>query len=78
MLNKSVGEKRKAASSDQLLMNFLANLHAETNLRLAELSAKICYDFDLGQTRQAVFDKLGDVDGLTIAQKYRLCKYIGR
>ena len=35
---KSIGEKRKAAHSDELLMDFLANLHAETNSRLEVIS----------------------------------------
>ncbi|KAG6399546.1 hypothetical protein SASPL_141027 [Salvia splendens] len=41
------------------------------------LSSKIGYDFDLRHARQALFQKLGEVDGLTIAQKYRLCNILG-
>ncbi|KAG6401513.1 hypothetical protein SASPL_138371 [Salvia splendens] len=44
---------------------------------LEVISSRIGYDFDLGQARQAVFDKLGDVEGITIAQKYRLCNIRG-
>lgn len=68
---KTSGEKCKATHTDVMLMDFLANLHAETNSRLEVISLRIGYDFDLGQARKAVFDKLGDVDGLTIDQRYQ-------
>ncbi|KAG6410839.1 hypothetical protein SASPL_128908 [Salvia splendens] len=76
-VGKSAGEKRKTSSSDQLLMDFLGNLHAETNSRLTELSSKIGYDYDLGQARQSVFEKLSKVDRITTAEKYRLCNILG-
>ncbi|KAG6387262.1 hypothetical protein SASPL_152449 [Salvia splendens] len=60
---KSGGVKRKATTSDALLIDFLANLHAETNTRLELISSRIVYEFDLGRARQAVFDQLGDVEG---------------
>lgn len=65
--------KRKNGSSDDALMEFLGNLHAETNSRLEAIAARIGYEFDLGQARQAVFDKLGTVDGLTLDERYELC-----
>ncbi|KAG6423820.1 hypothetical protein SASPL_114223 [Salvia splendens] len=74
---KSGGEKRKAIHPDVLLMDFLSKLHDATNARLEVISSKIGYDFDLGQSCQAVYDKLGGVEGLTIAQKYRLCNILG-
>ncbi|KAG6406364.1 hypothetical protein SASPL_133964 [Salvia splendens] len=74
---KSGGSKRKAVHTDALLMDFLANLHVETNSRMEVISSRIGYDFDLGQARQAVFDKLGDVEGLTIYQRYQLCNILG-
>lgn len=58
-------------------MEFLSNLHVETNSRLEVLTSKIGYDFDLGQARQVVFHKLSEFDGLTRAQKYRLCNILG-
>ena len=67
---KTTGEKRKAVHTDVMLMDFLANLHVETNTRLEVIFSRIGYDFDLGHARQAVFNKLSDVEGLTIDQKY--------
>lgn len=58
-------------------MDFLANLHAETNTRLEVISSRIGYEFDMGHARQAVFDKLGDVEGLTLDQRYQLCNILG-
>ncbi|KAG6430429.1 hypothetical protein SASPL_108496 [Salvia splendens] len=69
---KMSDEKRKAIHTDAMLMDFLATLHVETNSKLEMISLRISYDFDLGQARQAVFDKLSDVDGLTIDQRYLL------
>ncbi|KAG6385390.1 hypothetical protein SASPL_154225 [Salvia splendens] len=52
--------------SDSFLMEFLSNLHAETNSELEMIPARIGYKFDLGKARREVFYKLGDVDGLTL------------
>ncbi|KAG6412479.1 hypothetical protein SASPL_125158 [Salvia splendens] len=76
--NKSgSSKKRKHEDPDAALMEFLANLHSETNSRLEVISARIGYEFDLGKTRQDVFDKLCTVEGLTLAQRYQLCNILG-
>ncbi|KAG6391014.1 hypothetical protein SASPL_148760 [Salvia splendens] len=31
------------------------------------------YEFDMGKAQREVFDKLGTVDGLTLAERYELC-----
>ncbi|KAL1559032.1 hypothetical protein AAHA92_09421 [Salvia divinorum] len=54
-----------------------ANLHAETNSRLEIISLGIGYEFDLGKARQEVFDKLGNVEGLTFDERYKLCDILG-
>lgn len=69
--------KRKMLSRDADLMDFLANLHSETNSRLEMISARIGYEFDMGKARQEVFDKLGTVEGLTKRQRYELCNILG-
>ncbi|KAL1536920.1 hypothetical protein AAHA92_29494 [Salvia divinorum] len=69
--------KRKSTQSDDVLMEFLGNLHAQTNSRLDIISSKIGYEFDLGKARQDVFDKLGTMDGLTLDQRYDLCDILG-
>ena len=69
--------KRKSTTSDAMLMDFLANLHVETNTRLEVISSRIEYDFDIGHARHAVFEKLGDVEGLTLDQRYQLCNILG-
>ncbi|KAG6400215.1 hypothetical protein SASPL_137040 [Salvia splendens] len=73
---KSGGQKRKQPSSDDALMEFLGNLHAQTNSRLETISSRIGYEFDMGKARQEVFDKLGSVDGLTLKQRYYLCNIL--
>ncbi|KAG6394543.1 hypothetical protein SASPL_145132 [Salvia splendens] len=68
------GKKHKIIySDDSALMEFLGKLHADTNTRLEMISARIGYEFDIGKARQEVFDKLGSVVGLTLAQRYDLC-----
>lgn len=68
------GKKRKIIySDDSAIMEFLGKLHVETNTRLEMISARIGYEFDIGKARQEVFDKLGSVAGLTLAQRYDLC-----
>ncbi|KAL1534751.1 hypothetical protein AAHA92_30891 [Salvia divinorum] len=74
---KSGTLKRKLNPSDTSLMEFLGNLHAETNSRLDVISSRIGYEFDLGKARQEVFDKLGGVDELTLDQRYDLCDILG-
>ncbi|KAG6414049.1 hypothetical protein SASPL_126766 [Salvia splendens] len=44
--------KRKTDAADANLMDFLGNLHAETNARLEMISSRIGYEFDLGKARQ--------------------------
>ncbi|XP_041993493.1 uncharacterized protein LOC121771657 [Salvia splendens] len=73
---KSGGQKRKQPSSDDALMEFLGNLHAQNNSRLETISSRIGYEFDMGKARQEVFDKLGSVDGLTLKQRYYLCNIL--
>ncbi|KAG6394583.1 hypothetical protein SASPL_145172 [Salvia splendens] len=34
------------------------------------------YEFDLGMARQAVYENLGDVEELTLAQRYKLCNIL--
>ncbi|KAL1546423.1 hypothetical protein AAHA92_23023 [Salvia divinorum] len=75
--NKTNPLKCKKDSSDAALMEFLANLHTETNSHLELISARIGYEFDMGKARQEVFDKLGTVDGLTLDQRYELCDILG-
>ncbi|KAL1536838.1 hypothetical protein AAHA92_29421 [Salvia divinorum] len=70
---KSAGQMRKLSHSDDALMEFLGNLHEQTNSRLDIISSRIGYEFDLGKARQEVFDKLGCVEGLTLDQRYELC-----
>ncbi|XP_042013139.1 uncharacterized protein LOC121761568 isoform X1 [Salvia splendens] len=73
----NASKKRKLDGSDAALMEFLANLHTDTNSRLEMILARIGYEFDLGQARQDVFAKLCDVDGLTLNQRYELCNILG-
>lgn len=70
-------KKRKHEGPDAALLEFLANLHSETNSRLEVISARIGYEFDLGKARQDVFDKLCTVEGLTLVQRYQLCNILG-
>ncbi|KAL1545929.1 hypothetical protein AAHA92_22597 [Salvia divinorum] len=69
--------KRKNETNDADLMHFLSNLHADTNNRLEVIAARIGYEFDLGKARQEVFEKLGEVNGLTLDQRYELCDILG-
>ncbi|KAG6421362.1 hypothetical protein SASPL_117913 [Salvia splendens] len=74
---KTIPRKSKKPSPDSDLMEFLGNLHERTDARLEMISKHIGYEFDMGQARQEVFDKLCTVDGLTLAQRYRLCNILG-
>ncbi|KAG6436949.1 hypothetical protein SASPL_101855 [Salvia splendens] len=68
--NKASSLKGKNDSGDTAMMEFLANLHSETNARLEVISSRIGYEFDLDKAREDVFKKLCTVDGLTLAQRY--------
>ncbi|KAG6410440.1 hypothetical protein SASPL_128500 [Salvia splendens] len=70
-------DKRKRDMSDAPLMEYLGNLHAETNARLEMISKRIGYEFDRGKAREDVFDKLCTVDSLNLAQKYELYNILG-
>ncbi|KAL1550300.1 hypothetical protein AAHA92_18282 [Salvia divinorum] len=76
-IHKQTKSKRRKESTDSSLIEFLPTFHAETNSRLELISARICYEFDMGKARQEVFDKLGTVDGLTLDQRYELCDILG-
>ncbi|XP_042053810.1 uncharacterized protein LOC121798732 [Salvia splendens] len=76
-INKSGGsQKRKHDGADAAIMEFLSNLHAETNARLEVISSRIAYEFDLGKSKQDVFDKLETVEGLTLDERYELCNIL--
>ncbi|XP_042006999.1 uncharacterized protein LOC121755704 [Salvia splendens] len=76
-INKSGGsQKRKHGGADAALMEFLSNLHDETNARLEVISSRIDYEFNLGKAKQDVFDKLKIVEGLTLDQRYELCNIL--
>ncbi|KAG6387509.1 hypothetical protein SASPL_152701 [Salvia splendens] len=75
--NKTIHRKNKKPSPHSDLMEFLGNLHERTDVRLEMISKPIGYEFDMGQARQEVFDKLGTVEGLTLPQRYRLCNILG-
>ncbi|KAG6404462.1 hypothetical protein SASPL_136710 [Salvia splendens] len=75
--SKPVPRKIKKPSPNSELMEFLGNLHERTDARLEMISKRIGYEFDMGQARQEVFDKLGTVEGLTLSQRYRLCNILG-
>ncbi|KAG6416037.1 hypothetical protein SASPL_123459 [Salvia splendens] len=72
-----VTPSRKKPSPDTELMEFLGNLHERTDARLEMISKRIGYEFDMGQARQEVFDKLDSVEGLSLPQRYRLCNILG-
>ncbi|KAL1559346.1 hypothetical protein AAHA92_09698 [Salvia divinorum] len=74
---KSGSSKHKLSPSDDTLMEFLRYLHAQTNSHLDIIFSRIGYEFDLGEARQEVFDKLGTMDGLTLDQRYELCDVLG-
>ncbi|KAG6411701.1 hypothetical protein SASPL_129785 [Salvia splendens] len=76
-INKSgESQKRKHDGADAALMEFLSNLHTETNVRLEVISSRIGYEFNLGKAKQDVFDKLETVQGLTLDQRYELCNIL--
>ncbi|KAG6401889.1 hypothetical protein SASPL_138757 [Salvia splendens] len=70
-------KKRKKMSRDSDLMEFLGNLHAETNTRLDKISNRIGHEFDMAKAREEVFAKLGTVDRRTLDQTYDLCNILG-
>lgn len=76
-INKPSRFRSKTDHVDNAMMEFLTNLHNETNARLEVISMRIGYEFDMGKARQDVYDKLGSVEGLTIAQRYQLCNILG-
>ncbi|KAG6427560.1 hypothetical protein SASPL_111806 [Salvia splendens] len=42
------------------------------------LTARIGSEFDMGKVQREVFDKLGTVDGLTLAERYELCDILSK
>ncbi|KAG6416216.1 hypothetical protein SASPL_123641 [Salvia splendens] len=62
-------QRRTSTMKNGLGMEFLANLHAETNSRFEVIAARIGYEFDLGKVQREVFDKLSTIDKLTRAFK---------
>lgn len=74
---KTTSVKRKRDMGDAPLMEYLGNLHAETNARLEMISKRIGYEFDCMKAREDVFEKLCTVEGLDLGQKYVLCNILG-
>lgn len=75
--SKSRSQKRKLPPADAALMDFLGNLHSDTNALLDAISKRIGYEFDVAKARETIFIKLGSVEGLTLNHKYKLCNILG-
>lgn len=75
---KRASRKRKNSDDSDGLLQLLEKLHTETNSRLDNLSARIGYEIDIGKARQAVFEQLGGISGLSDRDRYDLCDIIGK
>ncbi|KAG6430533.1 hypothetical protein SASPL_108603 [Salvia splendens] len=66
---------RKHRADDQLdgVLDMMNRMHADTNDRLAMLSKRIGYDFDLSAKRTEVYDLMAIIPGLTLKQNFYAC-----
>ncbi|KAG6416020.1 hypothetical protein SASPL_123441 [Salvia splendens] len=53
-------------------------MHEDTNSRLQLLSTRIWYGVDLTQARKDMFERLGDIPGLSLDDKFDVCKMIAK
>ncbi|XP_057788923.1 uncharacterized protein LOC131005840 isoform X2 [Salvia miltiorrhiza] len=76
--NKGGGSKKKRKSPDEFdrLCDVLGEIGRDTGLRLGDLVTRIGYEFDLGQARQTVFEKLGAISGLSTKEKFEVCEML--
>ncbi|XP_047983169.1 uncharacterized protein At2g29880-like [Salvia hispanica] len=75
---KRAARKRKNSDDSDGLLQLLEKLHTETNSRLDNLSNRIGYEIDIGKSRQAVFEQLSGISGLSDRDRYDLCDIIGK
>ncbi|KAL1549473.1 hypothetical protein AAHA92_17575 [Salvia divinorum] len=50
---------------------------AKRKINSSDVDLMIGYEFDLGKARQEIFTMLGNVEGLSIEQRYELCDILG-
>ncbi|XP_057771108.1 uncharacterized protein LOC130990897 [Salvia miltiorrhiza] len=69
-------KKRKTRSEVDVLCAALGEVSKNANDRLESLATRIGYEWDLGQARQAVYEKLGQIPGLSLKDKFVVCEML--
>ncbi|KAG6407442.1 hypothetical protein SASPL_130433 [Salvia splendens] len=65
-LSKRSNKKRKGDDGLDRMYTLLHKMHEDANSQLQLLSTRIGYEVDLSQARKDVFDRLGDIPGLSM------------
>ncbi|XP_057796019.1 uncharacterized protein LOC131012126 [Salvia miltiorrhiza] len=72
------GRNKKRKTRDELGASYelLMEIKSTTNERLEQLANRVGYDFDLGKARNEVFAMLGQLEGLSLEQKFDVCELL--
>lgn len=77
-LPKRSNKKRKGDDGLDRMYTLLHKMHEDANSRLQLLSTRIGYEVDLSQARKDVFDRLGDIPGLSMDDKFDVCEMLAK
>lgn len=75
---KNKGKKRKASDGIDSICSVLAEMSRNTSARLDILASRIGYDHDLAKARKEVFEKLGNIPGLSLDDKFNICDILAK
>lgn len=69
-------KKRKKHDALEGLVDVIGKMHEATNARLEYLGTRIGYEFDLTKARKDVFELVGNINGINLAQVFDASDFI--
>ncbi|XP_047963444.1 uncharacterized protein LOC125207963 [Salvia hispanica] len=72
----NTSKKRKQRDALEGLVEVIGKMHEATNTRLEYLATRIGYEFDLAKARKDVFELVGSINGLNLAQVFDASEFI--
>ncbi|KAH6807171.1 hypothetical protein C2S51_028279 [Perilla frutescens var. frutescens] len=75
---RTQGKKRKSNDGFSCMVELLAEINRTTDKRLETIASRIGYDFDQSKARKEVFDRLSNIEGLSINEKFDICEILAK
>lgn len=71
-------KKRKASDDMNVISDIISEIGNKTDARLANLALRVGYEFDLGKSKNEVFNQLGVIPWLSLDQRFNCCEILSK